>query len=406
MNLFKKKEKKVKEKKKKDSNEGKKRFTLFELIFFMIASCLFGMVLGCLVLFATTSFLGGDKYLNEFNTVYNYIKKNYYKKVSSKDLISGAISGMMNSLGDEHTIYMNKDMTDEFNMEVDGNYKGVGMTIQTNEDGTTTIISVYDDGPADKAGLKVDDVLLAIDGEDVTEKNADDIAGMVRNTDKTSVKIKIRRGEEEKTIKVKISDVSIETVAGKVIEKDDKKIGYIEMSVFSSNTYSQFKKELKKLEKKKIDSLVIDVRSNTGGELDQAHKILDLFFKKKTVLYQLETNGKKIKYYADTNDSRSYPVAILIDSYSASASEVLASCFRDNYKDVTLIGLKTYGKGTVQEAVSLSNGTSMKLTTQRWLTPKGKSIDGKGVKPDIEVDYDDSEEDVQLNRALEELSKK
>ena len=168
----------------------------------------------------------------------------------------------------------------------------------------------------------------------------------------------------------------------------------------------QFKKELTKIEKENIDGLILDVRNNTGGALSQVHEILEHFFSKKTVLYQIETKGKKEKYYSRTSEKKTYPVVVLTNGLSASASEVLASCFQENYKNAKIIGSTTYGKGTVQKAIDYKDGTSFKFTAQKWLTPKGKWIHEKGVTPDIEVKNEDEKVDTQLNTALDELTKK
>lgn len=164
------------------------------------------------------------------------------------------------------------------------------------------------------------------------------------------------------------------------------------------------------MEKKKIDSLIIDLRDNPGGHLSQTRDILSMFFDKKTVLYELKNKDKVTKIYSSSNEKRSYPIVILVSGNSASASEVMSSCFKDNYKSVTIVGTTTYGKGTVQQTINLSSGTSFKYTTEKWLTSRGKSIDGVGLNPDVEVVLDQSyysnptyENDLQLQKAVEIL---
>ena len=199
----------------------------------------------------------------------------------------------------------------------------------------------------------------------------------------------------------------------KIFEKDDMKIGYICIETFAANTYEQFRNVLKDLESENINSLIIDVRDNPGGHLNQAKKILSLFFDKKTVLYQLQTKDKIKKVYSSSNKKRTYDIAVLINSNSASASEILASSFQDNYKNSVLIGVKSYGKGTVQQEVLLSTGASMKYTVEKWLTAKGKTIEGSGIVPDKEIEHNplyylqpSDENDVQLQKAFEVLTKK
>ena len=182
---------------------------------------------------------------------------------------------------------------------------------------------------------------------------------------------------------------------------------YIQITNFASNTYKQFNKKLKELEKDNIDSLIIDVRGNTGGHLSVVTEILDLFFDKDTVLYQIQDKKSTAKYSAKRSDKREYPIVVLTNHGSASASEILASCFKESYKDATIVGTTTYGKGTVQKTGSLSDGSSYKFTTQKWLTSKGKWINEKGVTPDVEVELGDNlDEDLQINEAIKILENK
>lgn len=206
--------------------------------------------------------------------------------------------------------------------------------------------------------------------------------------------------------------VDIPSVNSKIIEGNNKSLGYISIDTFASNTYSQFKSNLTSLEKQKIDSLIIDVRNNPGGHLDQVEDILSLFFNKKTVLYQIETKGKTEKVYASSKKTRNYDVVVLINGSSASASEILASCFQENYKKATIIGTTSYGKGTVQKSLELSTGASLKYTTEKWLTSKGTWINDKGVVPDIVVEQSEEymaapsdDNDLQLQKALGVLTK-
>ena len=385
---------------------SKKVFTKFEMFFFCFITLIGGLVLGCFLTMYTGFVYGGriDGYASEFLSTYNYVKDNYYDEVDEKKLIDSAISGMLNSLGDEHSYYMDEESTSSFNTSVDGKYVGVGITIRYEED-KTTIIDMFKNSPAEKAGLKVDDVIIKVNGKDVTKENSSKIAELISGEIGKKVTITVLRGEEKLEFKTTLAEIEIESVETELKEVDGKKIGYIRIDNFASNTYKQFNSKLTKLEKNNIDSLIIDVRGNTGGHLSQVTEILDMFFDKKTVLYQIETKGKKVKYRAKTSDKREYPVAILVNHASASASEVLTACFMDNYKDVTVVGTTTYGKGTVQKAYNLSSGASYKFTTQKWLTPKGKWINKKGITPTIVVELPEEEtlEDVQLNEAINQL---
>ncbi|MBQ8131752.1 MAG: S41 family peptidase [Bacilli bacterium] len=392
--------------KRKPVKESPKRFTTFEFVFVVFLTFIFGIVGGCFITIGTRSVLGYrvDDEVSSFVSVYNYVKDNYYEDVDDKKLMKAAIAGMLNSLGDEYTYFMDESSTDNFNTTVNGTYNGIGITIQS-QDKVNKIISIFKGSPADKEKMMVGDIILKVNGEDVTEKDSSYIAGLITNKLGEKVKITIKRGEKELDFTLKVSKIDIPSVSSEVKEQNDKKIGYIKIDNFAANTSGQFKTELKKVEKEKIDSLIIDVRDNTGGALSQVHSILEMFFDKKTVLYQIETKGKKQKFYSKTEESREYPVVVLTNSLSASASEVLASCFKENYKDATIIGTTTYGKGTVQKALDYKDGTSFKFTSQKWLTPKGHWIHKKGVKPDVEVKNEVEDKDQQLQTAIDTLAK-
>lgn len=392
----------------KKKSKKARSFSSFEVVFLLFIFLMFGIVLGCMITLCGKSVLGFrlDSDLMEFTSVYNYIKNNYYEDVDSKDLIKSSISGMLGSLDDEYSYYMDKENTESFNTSVDGKYVGIGLTIQYYE-GVTTVIDMYEGSPAAKSGLKSGDVIIKVNNKDVTKKDSNQIAKMITGKVGKEVSITIKRDDKEFTYKMKISEIEIPSVFSEIKEENNHKIGYLSIDNFAANTYKQFKSHLTKLEKAKIDSLIIDVRNNSGGHLSQVKEILELFFDKKKVLYQIETKGKPEKVYSSSNDSRKYKVVILTNEASASASEVLAVCFKENYKNATIVGTTTYGKGTVQKAVDLSSGSSIKFTTQKWLTPSGDWINEKGVKPDVEVkNNDDNEEDFQLKEALKILSEK
>ena len=387
--------------------ESPKRFTTFEMFFVSFLVLIFGLVTGCFITVGTRAVLGYrvDDEVSSFIEVYNYVKDNYYEEVDDKDLMKAAIAGMLKSLGDEYTYFMDEKSTESFNTDVTGKYNGIGITIQTTEE-NTKIVSVFEGSPAAKAKIMAGDVVLKVNGQDVSGKDSSEIANMISSKLGDKIELVIKRGEEELTFKLVVASIDIPSVSGEVKEQNNQKVGYIKIDNFAANTASQFNKEIKKIEKDNIDSLIIDVRGNTGGALSQVHKILESFFDKKTVLYQIETKGKKEKYYSKTSEKRTYPVVVLTNSLSASASEVLAACFKDNYKNATIVGTTTYGKGTVQKALDFKDGTSFKFTAQKWLTPKGKWIHEKGVKPDVEVKIEKEDEDAQLQKALEILTKK
>ncbi len=385
-------------------------FTILEVILIIFISILFGVIVGYFINYSKND-TTKDSNLNEIVSTYNSIVKNYYGDLDKKELKDAAIKGMIESLDDPYSSYMDGEVADDFNETIDGSFSGIGVVIQTEEGNDyTTVIEVYDDSPAKKAGILVDDMIIKVDGEDVKGKTGSELAALVRGKKGTIVNITVKRNGEEKDLNIKRDVIDLISVTDKIIEYDGKNIGYIRIDSFAANTYSQFYKSLKALENKKIDSLIIDVRSNPGGHLQQTKQILSLFFDSKTVLYQIKSKGKTEKVYSYSNESRKYPVAVLIDSASASASEILASCFKENYKKVFIVGNTTYGKGTVQQTDTLSNGTTIKYTIETWLTSKGKFINDVGVSPTVEVNLTEEyvnnpcdDTDDQLKTALEKL---
>ena len=388
--------------------EDKSLFNIPEIVVVIVISTLFGTIVGCILTYGRGIAAGLDnKYVKELINTYDTIVENYYGNISEADLLNAAVDGMVDVLGDQYSYYMNKSETSDFNQTLDGSYVGIGATIQFSETGNK-IIELFENSPAEKAGLKVGDIIIGVNGVGVSGYSASELSNLLVGDNGTTVELKVKRGEEVKEFSFMRGIVTIPSVSSKVVED---KIGYIDIDNFAANTYYQFKDHLTKLEKNKIDGLIIDVRDNTGGHLTQVNKILSMFFDKKTLLYQIETKNGVENIYATGKDERKYDVVVLINYSSASASEILASAFQDNYKNATVVGTKSYGKGTIQSAIRLSTGASLKYTSQKWLTSKGAWLDNKGVVPDVEVKIEDpnysvtGEKDLQYLKAIEILKK-
>ena len=388
--------------------EDKSLFNIPEIVVVIVISTLFGTIVGCILTYGRGIAAGLDnKYVKELINTYDTIVENYYGNISEADLLNAAVDGMVDVLGDQYSYYMNKSETSDFNQTLDGSYVGIGATIQFSETGNK-IIELFENSPAEKAGLKVGDIIIGVNGVGVSGYSASELSNLLVGDNGTTVELKVKRGEEVKDFSFMRGIVTIPSVSSKVIED---KIGYIDIDNFAANTYYQFKDHLTKLEKNKIDGLIIDVRDNTGGHLTQVNKILSMFFDKKTLLYQIETKNGVENIYATGKDESKYDVVVLINYSSASASEILASAFQDNYKNATVVGTKSYGKGTIQSAIRLSTGASLKYTSQKWLTSKGAWLDNKGVVPDVEVKIEDpnysvtGEKDLQYLKAIEILKK-
>lgn len=404
--------KKVKEKKVEIVNDNKNKerelYTSKEVIIVMI----FSIGIGILMCFGGISIITGKNYLavtkdlKKVVDTYYAIVDNYYGELDRDKLIDGAVEGMISSVGDTFTSYSDTESTSSFDETINGSYEGIGCTVATLEDGTISVIDMFDDSPSYKAGLKVGDVILKVDGESYEGKNSNDISNYIKNSGKSKIVLTVKRDSEEKDISINLSKVEIPHVSGKVIEQDSKKIGYIKISLFASNSYKQFKNKLDELEKSNIDDLIIDVRDNSGGYLSSVTDICNLFLDKGKVIYQLEDSKGKVKKKDTTKEKRKYDIVVLINGGSASASEILASAIKESYGG-DIVGANSYGKGTVQQTKKLLDGSMIKYTTQKWLTPDGNSINEVGVTPTKVVELNEeyfnnptTENDNQLQEAI------
>jgi len=393
--------------------KNKNLFQTSEVVILTIITCIIGIIMGCLVGFnlKKTDVRKYSKDLEEFIKNYNYIVENNIADVSGTDLIKGAIEGMLSTFEDDYSYVIDEEEQDNFNIKLMGEYEGVGIEIVTTTNNETYIYSVFEGSPADKAGLKAGDKIIKIDNLDLEGKNATDMSNYIKNSEKDNFDITVEREEEEINVNLKRERVIINSVTSKIIEKDDKKIGYIYMSIFSATSSKQFKTKLEELEKDGIDSLIIDVRYNNGGHLTTASSIISLFLDNKNVIYQTEKDGKIEKFYSTGDETKKYPIVILQNEVSASASEMLSAALKEQY-GATVVGKNSFGKGTVQELITLSDGTEYKFTTKKWLTPKGNWINEKGVEVDYEVELSNEyysnptdDNDSQLQKALEILTK-
>ena len=386
--------------------KNKVKFNMLETIIFMLIVFAFGLIIGGIIMYGKGSLYKSSNSLNEFIMSYNEIKNSYYKEVNEEELLESGIKGMIRYLGDPYSTYMDKDTAVDFNDDVEGTYQGIGAEIRFNDDKKIVFGNIFSDSPAEKAGIKENDILLEVEKKDISNMQLSEIADIVKGKKGTKVTIKILRDKEEKEITITRGVVDNISVTSEVIEKNNKKIGYLYISVFASNTAKQFKNKLLDLEKKNIDSLIIDVRGNSGGYLTTVSEIVSLFIKKGEPIYRLKTKDKTEIKYDETIDERKYPIVVLADGGSASASELLVSALQEVYK-AKIVGTKTFGKGKVQKVTTLSSGAVFKYTHQEWLTPNGNYIDGVGIEPDIEEKYIYNEEgkDNQKEKAIEIISK-
>ena len=346
--------------------------------------------------------------LETFVKNYNYIIDNYYGDYDEQKLLDAALSGVLDALGDPYTVYIDESSVENFNIQLKGNYTGLGIEIYNNENGII-ISNVFTNSPAEKAGLQPNDYILKINDQDVTSMQAKDFSNIVKSEQK-SFKLLIKRNDEIKEINIEKEEIIINSVDSKIYNKNGKTIGYLGITIFADNTYNQFKEKLVELENSKIDSLVIDVRDNTGGHLTSVDDIISLFLDSSHIIYKMEDFSGIKEYYSTGKETKTYPIIVLTNSNSASASEILTAALKEEYGAIS-IGKKTYGKGSAQELRTLPDGTQYKMTTHKWLTPKGNSIDGVGIDVDREVELSEQylnnpskDNDNQLQEALKMLS--
>ena len=367
--------------------ERRSGFNFSEVIIIMIIAIMFGFLLGNIVNFVVFSDnSSSDKELDELVTTYDNIINNYYEDVDKEELIDAGIQGMINYLDDPYATYFSGEASEDFNQELAGNYEGIGVEVMLNN-GVVSVSRVFDNSPASKAGVKVGDVVIKVNDTDITGKSLTEVVSMISGENSgNKSKLTVTRNGEELSFELAKSTIEVPVVNSEIYENNGKKIGYIKIDLFSSKVYKQFNSALKNLEKNNIQGLVIDVRDNPGGYLSGVKSILCLFLDKRQVLYQLQTKNKTEKIYGTKKSiERDYPVSVIINDESASAAEILASAFKESYGS-RIVGINSYGKGTVQSASDLKSGDTIKYTVQKWLTPDSNYINDKGVVPTDRVE--------------------
>ena len=388
----------------------KKNFNYKEVIFLVVLTCIVSLWMGnSIELNKVEPRKESDDYLKEFEENYQYILDNYYDNVDKEAIIKGAIGGMVNALGDDYSVAITDESSNNFNTRLTGSYNGIGIEIVNDNNYNIIISDVFEDTPASKAGLQVMDIILSIDDVDFSNKKTSELTNYIKESNQEKYTIRVKRGTEELSFELERQHIQIKSIYSELKESDNHKIGYIYISVFASNTASQFKEAVESLESQGMDSLIIDVRYNTGGHLTSAVEILSYLLSSDKVIYQIESKGTTTKYYSKGSEMKTYPIVVLQNKGSASASELLSAALKEEY-GATIIGEVSYGKGTVQELVTLTDGTQYKFTTKKWLTPKGNWINGVGVSVDIEEslseEYENNpteENDSQLQRAIQYL---
>ncbi|MFT8872879.1 MAG: S41 family peptidase [Sporolactobacillus sp.] len=323
----------------------------------------------------------------KIQAIHDLIEKDYFRKVSSNALYDGAIQGMVNALNDPFTSYMNAKTASSFSQSLSSSFQGIGAEVQQ-VGGTISIVSPIKGSPAEKAGLKPNDEILSINGQSTAGLDVNEAVDKIRGKKGTVVVLGIKRPgvSAVMTFKITRADIPIRTVNAQMLHENGVAIGDIAITQFNENTDQEFAKALKSLEKQQMKGLIIDVRGDPGGYLQAVEKIANLLIPDQKPVVQIEDrDGNKQPVYSTLKSKKSYPIVGLIDGGSASAAEILSAAL-NQAAGYPLIGVKSFGKGTVQQGITLTDKSELKLTTDKWLTPDGDWIHKKGIQPTIKVE--------------------
>ena len=369
--------------------EKKTGFNTIEVVLIAILALAFGGVVGVVLAYTAKPLsiitnTDSPSDIQEVEKIYDNLLSKYYGEIDKQTLSDAAIKGMIEALNDPYSTYIDAENTDDFDEQIYGYYVGIGTEITLNDENQFEVTNIFENTPATDANIELHDIVVKVNNEDVSGKTVSDIGKLIQGEIGTNVTLTLRRDEAEFDVTITRDRIDLISVTSQIFEKDDKRIGYIKVTNFASNTFNQFQTALNELEENDIESLIIDVRDNLGGQLEVATQIASLFLTKDKVVYQLNTNGIIQPIYSTGPGSFQKPITVLINGATASASEVLAIALQES-ADATVIGTTSYGKGTIQESYKLSTGASIKFTVQEWLSPNGNTVNEVGVKPDIEV---------------------
>lgn len=329
--------------------------------------------------------------LFQIEKVFYYLKQNYLdKNVTSEQLIQGALKGMAESVGDPYTTYLVNDETAQLDETVNGSFGGIGAELKSDQ--SRVVISTTMEGsPSQQVGLQADDVITKVDGEDMTGKTISEVVKKVRGEVGTDVVLTIERAGTSLEVKLTRASIAINTVKAE-LDKEDATIGHVRITSFAKNTAEELEKAVKDLTNKGAKAFVFDVRYNPGGLLDQAYKVANMFLKDGEPIVQVEDRFGEKKIYKASSDIGKFkitqPYVLLVNEGSASASEILAAALKEG-AGAQIVGTKTYGKGTVQSVIDISDKSELKYTNAKWLTPNGNWIHKEGVTPTKEVNLPD-----------------
>lgn len=345
----------------------------------------------------------GDDYsmLNaKLQIVKDYLNDNYIGELNLDKMIEGAIKGYVEGVGDDYTEYLSKDEYEELIVNVTGDFVGIGVYIYKDQDGNLIVLAPMENSPSEEAGIEAGDRILAIDGENCNEMDINVASSKIKGEAGSTVELEIQRGTETLKKTVTRRTVEISDSASKIL---DGNIGYIVLSTFDTDCSKKIKKYMEEFQSKGINSVILDLRNNTGGVVEEAVKISELFIDKgNTVLRSYNKTEKETIIKSSSGKYKDINLVVLVNDYSASASEIVTAALKDN-KAATIVGIRTYGKGVMQEIQPLFDG-AIKITIEEFKTPNGDKINKKGITPDIVIEDDaNTIEDEQLQKAIEIL---
>lgn len=341
----------------------------------------------------------GFSNLMRFITAYRFIETKYVNDTDDVKLIDGAIDGMVKSLNDPHSNYLSPKMYKTLMEQTEGSFAGIGVVMGMDNEQKIHIVGIMENSPGQKAGLQEGDEILAVDGVPVTQMAFDEVAAHVRGQAGTDVVLTIMRNNANQDITITRDNIKLKTVGHKML---DNNIGYIQIVSFSEDTANEFNEAYNDLKNQGMKALVLDLRNNPGGLLTTCVEIAKKLVPKGEIVSIVDKQGNK-ETYSSSLEAPEYPLVVLINKNSASASEILSGAIQDT-KAGTIIGNTSYGKGSVQTILPMFEDDAVKLTIAKYYTPSGRSIDGTGITPDIEINLDENAtSDTQLDKALEVL---
>lgn len=345
----------------------------------------------------------------KINSIKRVLDSDYLGEIDEDKLIEGALQGYVSGLDDEYSEYFTKEEMEDFKAETEGNYVGIGIyMVQNIEDNNIVVLAPIEGSPAESAGIKSGDIIKKVDGKEYTAEDFETISNDIKGEVGTTVNIEIQRGTETLNFTVERKDIDLYPIESEVVEGN---IGYINIPSFDEGCAKEFKEHYDNLNDKKINSLIIDLRNNGGGIVDEALDILEYILDKDSVMMiTVNKNNEEDIEKATKKASINLPIVVLVNENTASASEIFASALQDNDK-ATIIGTKTYGKGVIQELLTLSDGSGLKVTTEEYYTANRNKINKVGITPDVEVELPDTissysierKDDTQLRKAVDYL---